>query len=75
MRYPCRFDIARGLGNGDLENWFGLGRGVREMDFIFDGSQNRWADSYNSVLIHTENLTVDPVYQGTEFILQAAVHI
>lgn len=89
MRYPCRFDIARvieiiGLGNWDLENWFQLGRGpgVREIDVVFNGSQDRWADSHNTVpigSIHTENLTVDPVCQAAkfmlQFILQDVVHI
>ena len=47
-------------------------------DIIFNGSQNRWADSYNSFpvrSIQTENLTVDPVGQRIEFILQIAVHV
>lgn len=49
-----------------------------ETDTMFNGSQNQWADSYDSFLvrsIQTENLIVDPVGQSVEFILQIAVHI
>jgi len=83
VRYPCRLDFVGiikiiGLGNWDLENGFQLRRGVREIDVIFNGSQDRWADSYNVVLIgsiHTENLAVNPVGQGAEFILQDEVRV
>ena len=76
MRCSCHFDIAGivkiiGLQNWDLKNWNQRGRHT-SLDTIFDSSQDRWADSYNSVLtgsIHTENLTVDPVSQSAEFTL------
>ena len=49
-----------------------------DTDTIFNGSQNRWTDSYNSFSvrsIQTENLIVDPVSQTVEFILQIAVRL
>ena len=49
-----------------------------DTDTIFNGSQNRWADSYNSFPVksrQTKNLIVDPIGQSAEFILQVAVHV
>ena len=83
MRHPCRFGIARvvkiiGSQNWHPEIWFPLITSrtcIVDTDAIFNGSQNRGADSYNKCPIQTENLTVDPVGQSVEFILQIAVHI
>ena len=49
-----------------------------DTDTIFNGSQNRWAHSYNSFPVRsrqTENLIVGPIGQNAEFIFQVAVHI
>ena len=84
MRHPCYFGIERIIKiirfqNWHLENWFQLrGTCAAGTDIISNGSQNRWADSYNSFpirSIQTKNLTVDPVSQGVEFILQIAMHV
>jgi hypothetical protein len=51
---------------------------VFDSDIILYGSQDHWADSYNAPLsgyTHTENLTVNPVGQNAEFILEVMVRV
>jgi len=78
VRYPSDFDAVKiiGLWGWRLENWVEFKRGttscIFDGDIVLYGSQDRWADSYNSLLsglIHIEDLAVDPVGQSTEFML------